>query len=449
MKNKTLLFRNFKFNPTDSISDDENFVISNMYNVTTENGAIESKVFQEDVLSCLFDETQIQTIKSNNSEIIDKIIRYIPYTYYDVGQDTFSNRLFVITNANALYELATETNLFELKYSFSTFPKIFEYENAVYLFDSNNKCIVLENNSAVSIEQIPTINSFISDNEKTYFLLKNKPFSFFTSELIGLRNLSIYPEQYTSIDSTVQDGQLYKIVNIKDKIFAISQYSILRFDEENNKFLRQNKIELEIYKDTIIALDNAVVFYTSNGLYLFDGSDIEQLTNNYLNFDKNANLVCFNQKIYILSQNYENYIFEYNFTNKYFTPIFLDKINLFYTVKTQEKYLLCASTISNNEYKNISIFNSLNWNNVEQKVIFKTTTFSSTNLKYIKNIFVKATGECKIKITSNLSSTELKINNSTAIYNVGISGTVFDFEIISSTKFKIDSILLNIEEASE
>ena len=191
------------------------------------------------------------------------------------------------------------------------------------------------------------------------------------------------------------------------------------------------------------------MFYTSNGLYLFDGSDIEQLTSNYLNFDKNAKLVCFNQKIYILSPNYEKYIFEYNFTNKYFTPIFLDKINLFYTVKTQEKYLLCASTILNNEYKNISIMGNLNWNDVEQKVVFKTTTFSSTNLKYIKNIFVKATGECKIKITSNLSSTELKINNSTAICNVGISGTAFDFEIISSTKFKIDSILLNIEEASE
>lgn len=448
MKTKTYLFSNFKFSPNNK-NDNDNLQIDSMINVSAENGYIESELNHGELIEILIEEQKREIVKQNNTELLKNIVRFIPYTFFEPGLNVFSERLFAISFENNLYELNNETNIFELKYNFSKFPKIIQNKNSIFLFDSNNKSIVIESNNNVSIEQIPTINSFIADTEKLYFSLELKPFSFFVSEQTELRNLSIYTDQYSYFETTVEDGQIYKIVKIKDNIFIITQFSILKYDKDNNTLVRQNNLELEIFKDTIIQLDNSVIFYSSNGLYLFDGNDIEQQIDNYLKISKNANLLCFNQNLYIFDKNLGNFIYKYNFKDKYFLPIFFDNIEQIYLIKTKNFYSICVCKKDNLIYKNLSLYNYSTWNDVFQKVSFKTTTFNSTNTKQIKDLFIKASGEATLIISSNITSTKIKICNSTQIHNLLLSGKIFNFQIESKSKFQINSILVNLEEVGD
>lgn len=446
MKSQHTYISNFKFSPTETTND--SLQIDFFENVNLSNGIISSEITQDDILLNFLSKAEFNSVTENNSKIINKLIQIIPYEYFDNTNKTTKLRLLAIDNEFNLYELDTVNYIFTEKHKFNEFPNIIESKSVLYFFDKNN-CTIFEENNLMQIENLPKILSFTEYENQLFFIANENPYSIYQCEETELKNLSNNLEQYQSYNLNFEDGCALNISVINNKLFVFSQYAIHKLDLENSKLLKQNEPKISIYPNTIERLDDEVIFYSSNGLYSFDGNDTEKLSSNYLNLEKNAKSLCFNQNYYIKSSIHDEFLYKFDFESKYFLPLKFDKLVNFGVIKSSEIYNIFVCNFINETYKNITLYNnSSNFNQV-QLVKFKPTLFGSTKLKQIENIHLKCEGEFTLKIKSNLTEKCVTISNSTSIKNLLISGNIFDIEIKSTSFFKIKSILIEYLEVGE
>lgn len=446
MKNKNIFISNFKFSPENNKSD--SLTIKEFYNISLNNGYAKTEIATQNILFDLFNSEKAQSITANNLDILNKTTQIIPYEYFDSETNKYILNLYALTCDKNLYKLNHETNNFELEYTFINHPKLINSDNDLYFFDSN-KCVFISENAALEIISLNEIDSFAKTSNSLFFIFKNNPQNLYKTELIKLKEISNNVEQYSCFTISADEGEIYKIVNLKDKVFIFTKYSIYKFDEDDNKLTKQNSLETEVYKNTIQVIDDMVLFYSSSGLIAFDGNDTDKLLENYLFLDKNANSIIFNQNLYIFSPNNQNFIYKYNFNEDYFTPIKLETINDLYLIKTRTNYNICVNLTQENIYKNITLYNGKSLN--KQELQFNTTTFGSCSQKIIRNLYLKLKGtiKIKIKIESDLSSIELICTNSQILKNISLQGTYFNFTISSSSNFILENLMINYDELGD
>lgn len=446
MKKKFQFYSNFKHRFNEKLDSFKDLVVDDLFNINLDNDFIESEYSNVNLFDYFYNETESNTIKLNNKDIIEKSLIITPYEFFDEIENIKTTRLFLLDISNQLFELNKDTALFEFKHSFSTKPRLIFSKNCLYYFDSNNTALVIENKNLPSVENIPHINSFTNDKTYLYFTVEDIPNKVFITELCELKNLSNHLEQYTTLSTTVEDGAVYKVLNLKNKIYIFTQYSILKLEE--NQLLKQNNFDLLIYKNSIKQIDDYIIFYSSDGLYLFDTIDINQVFDNCLNIDKNADFLYFNHKLYILSSNFENVVFKINLNNTSISKLKFQNLSSFYKIKNYSSY--CLSIKNNNQ---LEILNtptiSTEQNYPEQKIIFKPTFFNSNSLKQINNVFINSDGEFQLKVISDIANTTLNFSNSTKFISTAINGNYFIFEIFSKSKFSIKSILVNFVEIGD
>lgn len=447
MKTLVKYISNFKFNTTTSNND--NLEIDYFENINLNNGEIQSEICKNDLLYNLVEDNNYNNIIENNSQLLTTITQFIPYEFFDEISKSIKKRIFAIDCTNKIYELNNETLLFDEIHQCSNQPNIIFDKSLLYFFDSNNKCLIIDTNSVLQIEDLPSITSYTRFNNKLFFLESSSPYAIYQGEDLELKNLSNNLNQYQKFDINLEDGEVLKILILKNKLYVFTNYCILKYDSDNDTFIKQNELNLNNFKNTIELLDECVVFYTQNGLFSFNGNNIEQISDNKFNIDKNAKSVCFCQNYYIKPTNSSEFIYKFDFNNNYFIPLKFDKIANFYTIKTHNFYLFCVCLERENLYNNyfLSITNSENY--PEQSVKFKPTLFNSTKLKQLKTININSEGDFNFVIESNISANNLKINNSEKINNLCIEGNIFYFKIISQNYFKIKSILIEYTEVGE
>lgn len=446
MKNKTIFFSNFKHNPTNKVDSENSLIIDEINNAKNTNGFIESNCAYKNTIDYLFDTNTSNIINKNNSSLLNKCKQIIPYYFKtESGEDKL--RYFAICN-NDLYELNLGTCFFELVYHFLTFPKILSNKNNIYLFDKNNKCVIISENNSLQIENIPTLKSFTVFNNILYFTTNENPFKIYFTEECSLKDLSSNVEQYSSIEVGFNDGKILSVFYLKNYLYVITQYAIYRFDEETQGISKLFKFNQIILNNTIQLINDEVYFYSQNGLFLFNGASLNHLCSNHINLHKNANSFCFNQNYYIFSLDFPNLLYCFNFENNFFEVTKLQSNDNIYIIQNPLIYSLNIACIFNNNYNNISFTETAN-NFLNQKIKFKTTTFSSSKDKQINNLFIKAEGTFNLSITSDHSNKTLFIANNTKFYNLAIPGTYFDFEITSDNYFKLSSIILTFSEAGD
>lgn len=444
MKNKNLFISNFKFSPENSKND--SLSIKDFYNTTLKNGYIKTEVAPQHFLYDLFDNETTEKILSNNQELLNTTKIVIPYEFFNDETNKYFLYLFIITSDNQLYKLNNETNNFELKYSFLNYPQILNSDNELYFFSENN-CVFISKNSSLEILSLNEIKTYAKTANSLFFTFKNLPQNLYKTEQIKLKEISNNVEQYSCFSINEDEGEIYKIVNVKEKIFVFTKYSIYKFDEDDNKLIKQNSLETEVYKNTIQVIDDMVLFYTSSGLIAFDGNDTNRLTSSTLQLNKNAKSVIFNQNFYIFSLNSQDFMYKYILNEDYFTPLKLKNINEIYLIKTRSNYNIYVNKKENGIYKNITLYGGTS--NQEQMVEFNTTTFGSCCQKIIRNIYLKLNGSINLKIESDLSSIELNITNSQVLKNISLQGTYFTFKISTSSDFILESIMINYDEIGD
>lgn len=448
MKSKTILFSNFKYDYLNKNENINTLPIEEISNLKTDNGYIESELSTKELIYELFNENEISILKEQNSEIINNIIKFIPYEFFNENTNKINSRLFCITQENKLFELNFESLNFEEKYIFSDLKNDVIYNNILYLFDSENKCIVIENNNILTIENIPYINSFVSNDDNLYFSIDNIPNKFFISDCKNLKDISTNFEQYSTINIPIEYGMILKVTNVKNNIFIITQYAILKIDKTKNVVQKQNFINSLIFKNSIIQFDDSIFFYCENGLYIFDGTDIKQIFNNFLNLSKNAIFVNFNHKLYILSLDFKNIIYTYNINTNQISFIKINNIDNIYKINSYSNHFFCVCHKEENSFKTISLYSN-NSNSLTQQLKSKPIFLDSNTLKQIQSLYINSTGEFELKISSDITSQIFSISNITQFKNLTLNGNYFIFEIYSSSKFKLNSIMITFGEIGE
>lgn len=446
MKTQIKYISNFKFNKSADKNDD--MQIDYFENINLENSEISTETRHCDLLGKILNGEELDSVKENNSLLLTKITQIIPYDYLDETTNNSCVRLFVIDHQNNLYELNFSTFIFAKTHEFSQNPKVVFNKNSLYLF-GKNECVVIGSKSLTQVESLPNLISFSEANNQLFFITETNPYNVYQSEETELKNLSNNLTQYQSHEINSEDGAAIKLVTIKSKLYLITQYSILKFDSELGKFISQNNLQLNIFHGTTEMIDDKVFFYTSNGLYSFDGNNIERLTNNYLLFQKNAKSICFNQNYYIFSTNYPDFLYKYENNTNYFVPLKFKNIANIYQIKSKDNYNLCICDFNNNTYKNITLDNSNSATPETQTLSFKTTLFGTSKLKQLVNLHLRCDGAFCLKIKSDVTESEFNISNSTTLRNVSINGTMFDFTIYSQDFFKLKSILIEYAEVGE
>lgn len=446
MKTQTLLISNFKYNPKNSANDI--LQIDKFQNVNLNNGIVSSELQFGDIFKSFLNDENYETFKENNTEIISTITKIIPYEFFNETTNTLSTRIFAIANNFSLFELDFENEKFNLIQNFSSKPKTLFYKSTLHVYEHNN-CIIFNENNTTQLEDFPNIKCFTQFKKNILFVTEEKPYTIYISEANDLISLTGNFEQFDYIDIDFENGEICKIINLKNKIYIISSYSILKYDEDENSFALVNNLRLNVYPNTVEMVDDNIIFYTSNGLYKFDGNDIEMLSNNFLIIHKNAKSVCFNQKYYILASNIENFVFEFDFENNYFIPIKFYNIKDIYAISTSKLYNFCLCNYNKENYNNITLYNNSLPNFGSQKIIFKPTLFGSTKTKQIKNLFIKAEGNFKLNIKTNVTQTCVEVYDNSIFCNLAINGSIFEIDISSENYFKLYSIFIEYCEVGD
>lgn len=449
MKTKTIQFSNFEYSYLNSSDNINKLFIDSISNVNTNNGYIQSELSINDLLFELFDNINATNIQENNENILSKTIKLLPYEFINEINNQIQIRLFAISVDNILFELNLETNLFEEKYIFAEYKNDVVFNNILYIFDLNNKCVTIENDNILMIENIPNIDSFVFNDNKLYFSIKGNSNKLYISDNQNLKDISTNLDEFTSINIPIEDGLICKIVNIKKQVYVITQYSIFKINEDELIIQKQNNIESLIYRNSINQVDDAILFYSENGLYSFDGTDIKLIFNNFLNIDKNAIFVIFNQKLYILTSNSQNILFVFNLNSNQFTFVKIDNIKYIFKINTYSYHKFCLSYKEDESLKIISIYSDKNADVLTQNIKFKPLFLSTNNLKQIQSIAINSTGDFSFKVSSDISSSVFNISNSVQLSNISLNGNYFIFEITSNSKFKLNSILLTYSEIGE
>jgi len=419
-----------------------------MSNINTNNGFIQSDLSANTFLNELFNDGKANLILENNN-IIHKIKKFTTYEFFNEIDGKIITRLFAISKNDILYELNNETFIFEEMYKFSELKNEIIFNNILYYFDSDNSCVVIEENNILSIEYIPQIKSFVFDENKLYFSIENIPNKIFISEDKNLKDISLNLEQYSEIIIPIECGAVCKITNVKNQIYIVTQCSIFKLNKSENIIQIQNNINSQIFINSVIQYDDSILFYSSSGLFVFDGTDIKQIFDNHLYIDKNANFVSFNDKLYILASNFKNIVFVYNLQVNQFSFININKIQNIYTINSYSNYMICVCYEEENILKTISLYNNLNEIKFPQTIKFKPIFFTSDNLKQIQSINFNSSGEFQFIIHTNISNSTFNISNTTQLTNLSLNGNYFIFEIYSKSTFKLNSILLTYSELGE
>jgi len=189
MKSKSIYLSNFKYKQSASQDNFNTLAIDRLVNTKTNNGCIQTLFSENNLIDFLFDSNTALNIKTINSEILKTITKIIPYEYFDNINTSKHFRFFAISNDNKLFELNMENFLLNQCYTFISQPKIIQSNNTLYFFDSYNKCVLIENKNLLTVENIPLIKTFATDNSHIYFVLENQPNKLFISEKCELKSI--------------------------------------------------------------------------------------------------------------------------------------------------------------------------------------------------------------------------------------------------------------------
>ena len=443
IKTKTFLFSNFENKEASNSIINNNLKIKNLQNMKTSNGVITSWNNITSAFNIFFNEEQANIIQDSNKDIINKIVKLIPYEFFDQNKNDVILRLFVETEDNQLYEL-NNNNTFEFKHQLSNkLLNIFIVKNTLYLFSKSNECIIVENNNEFIISYLPNIYSFCYTNENLYFVTKDNPFRVYITENIDLKNISLDLSQYKYIDTNFESGNIISLVCIENKAYIIHQYEISKI-VANNLLQRITNLTFDIFNNTVCTFNDCIAFFSSCGLFLFDGNNIENLlTNNFLAIKNNAKSFIFNDNFYIYSNDFQNYIFEINLHTSAYNKLYINDLVEFYKIRTLSHHNLFFTTSVENSYQNFSIGKS-NQTFQNQFVEFNTTTFDSSLVKQLVNLKINAQGLYTLKITTDSNEYVFESSDTTSLFNLNISGTYFRFKFISNTNFNLNSIMCDV-----
>jgi hypothetical protein len=454
---KNFNFYNFNLKQESPCVNKNEFSALEHYNLKLNSQVIKPVLNFKDFLKSHFSANIIETIFENYPEYKNKFTSVYLYEYFDDYTNMDKTLIFALDDDCELYEISLDNNqIFSLNIEFESEPVVFQNNEKIYFYSKNDKFIYFyKSDSYISVSNFIDLQDYVNYQNKLFFATRDNPFTLFYTEKIDIEDIDESLSLYENVSLSNSDGKILKIIYFKGSIFVIQQYAISKLSgTEGNYYFSSNcTINSRIFEGTIGKVNDYIIFYTTSGLYLFDGNEIKQIFNSVIDgFKVDANLakaLVFNNKYYFLTSVFANgserkIVAEFdvytNTCNNYYLAG-LENISLIATLDCYELVLL--TKVEDKYYTYIFDENNLSKNGYYLKT--NNICFDEAKLKSISAVKIICDGEFNLKISSEKSNKILSVSGNTEIDNLGLSGCLFNIEIYGNEDFELDSMIFSVE----
>lgn len=456
---KNYIFSNFDPQISNKKVLKSDLKIENIYNLKVDRGIIEPVHNFTDFFKDNFSKDNYQTFLSCNQAFIAHILYVTVYEYENPENKTIDKRIFVIDDNYYLFELNNITFSFDsLSINFKEFPKILNANGKLYFYNKNEYFVMIDcNHSPVLLADIPNLTDFANTSAFTYFAVKDENLKLYYTELTDIENLTDELENYDYISVNPNGGKILKLLTYKDSLYIVQQYTISKIYTNSKISAPQISCEIssQIFENTICFHDDCIVFFSSAGLFLFDGNDIKpifkNLTNNICGEKFIAtsynNLYFLTCDLYI-NESSENVLISFDIENNTSNIFKFGDITNLYVIQTFNVYELIVVTNSNSEIQILKL-NKTQLTKNSKYLKFNKITFDDMYLKVLNTLKFSSHGNFQIKISSDQGYLIFDATDNFEVGNIGLKGHIFELEISSENSFYIETIyaeVLSVEE---
>lgn len=214
------------------------------------------------------------------------------FVYYKTNEQGKEENMIIAKNSSGdFYRLDLKANakwtLIDNMYSSSDVNAInYRYENKdVILICSKSAVLQMyDGESMTAITAAPKINSMCEHYGRIFASTFDKPNAVWFSDDYNPLNWKISLEEAGKITFADSLGSVVKVVSFNDYVYIFRKHAIFRL----TAFSKQTDFELvkiaeisgNIYENTIAICEEKIVFLTSEGLYLFDGYNLNKIVKN-------------------------------------------------------------------------------------------------------------------------------------------------------------------------
>lgn len=455
MKQKKIHFNfsNFNKSLSNQIYDNE-LVPNKYYNIDLNTNTISPAEDFSNYYEKIFSKDEYIFMKNNYKSILDNILNFQIYEYYDTFSNSYKVRYFFIDNTYNLLEYSNKVfNNFNIP-NFTQIPLIINNDNNIYFYCNEFLCYISGENAPIISTTSTLISNYVNFKNELFFTNTNDKYTIYITPKTNLENIYSDLSLYTKLTTNPNNGEILKLANIKNKLYIFQEYNIsyIEINAKNYNLIDIFNIDCKIIKESISKNESYIYFQTTNGVYIFDGNDIEKIHATLFQNIKPSNndIGLTYNNAYFLKTTYSDNISSYDIiikiTNNQIPVIYKPgNIENLFLFKTHSHYDL----IIKNQNSEFLFFNKNLSCKKEKYLKFNKITFNSSIKKYISKISILGTGKYIIKILSDISNKNFSLENNSHLTNINIPGSVFEFEIFSNLDFEIESIFITLDIIEE
>lgn len=214
------------------------------------------------------------------------------FVYYNFNRQIKKeqNYLIIRTNSGNFYKLLIVKNsnwekITGLSTKKHTEGVNYRFNNKdVMLFSSSDmKLTMYDGTTVTAIENAPKVKSMAVHFGRVFISTIDEGDLWFSDDYNPLNwNVSLGEAGFISFCDTL--GKTIKVVSFKDYLYIFKEYGIYRLQaigvESNFDLNLVCELSVKIYKDSIVQMENEIMFIASDGLYKFNGFTLQKINKN-------------------------------------------------------------------------------------------------------------------------------------------------------------------------
>lgn len=451
------LYTNFNLDIKPNTLEKSDLTVNYAYNLMANSNRIEPTLNFTNYFEKFFSAEDYYVFASENSELINSILKVIPYEYFDTNKNEFLTRIFVLTKQYKLFELNQESKkLVFTNFEFEIMPQILLLNESLIIVSPNDLFIVVDKeNIPYLVTSYPSITKWLTSYlDSSYMLFDNYKYSVFSSSQTEILSISSDSSELEEIKLKPEFGVIENIIEFDNYILVFQQYKITKLSKSSSehKLYSTSYSSSKIYGNTVQKMNDYVLFMTSSGLVMFDGNDTKEIfsnvTQNIAGTDFSATL--FNNSYYLATKYYidgvkENVIIRFDIaSNNCVIFKFDEEIVDLCVTKNVLSYQLLTTLKHNNNYR-VCIFDDSKTNTNHKKVVFNKLTFGTNNQKVISRLIISGAGEFDFVLSSENDSYSGHANYEIVLNNFGFKGQYFELEIMSNSPFLVNLVSFDVD----
>lgn len=458
---KNYNFCNFNYKVQKPCVSKNELLLEDFYNVSASASGFGSVFGFVNFYKNIFGEELFELFKNNYSNLINSTIYITDFEYISQSENDSKAYYFLLDSEFKLYKLIVLNNSFEVTYlniQFAGKPEIFKSNGKIYFYLKNDKFIYYNSNIFITISDFADIFSITDYLENTFFVSLNDKYRVYYDARSNIEDFNNNLSIYDSIEVNADDGEILKLVKFKNNLFVIQQFAISKIISQGDGYYSSTNcfIKSKIIENSICEFNDYLIFYSTSGLYIFDGNEIKQIfeneTEKITQVDEFKALI-FDNKYYALAktrigEEEKNVLMEFDINSESFKIFTKDEILDFYVLKSSKFYDLIILSKNAENYELLKLDKKCL--TTEKKYIkFNKICFDDNISKSLVGIKTISSGNFNMKISTDKTERIFNSSGELDISAFGLNGYAFDLEIYSDLDFEIKSILFRVKTISE